>query len=162
MPPPWFATSPNGTISPHRCTHFAESAVRAYKIAMTPPTMPVVLVADAELQENPIPADDKALHSEAHAASPPQGDSGAMAEAARMLVAAQNPVIIADRTARTPAGMENLIELAEALQAPVIDQAGRMNFPSRHPLNQTDRAQAAIIGCRRDPWSRDRSISGAL
>ena len=33
--------------------HFAESAVRAYKIAMTPPMMPVLLVADSELQEKP-------------------------------------------------------------------------------------------------------------
>src|SRR6516164_7695864 len=36
--------------------HFAESAVRAYKIAMTPPMMPVLLVADGDLQETPIPA----------------------------------------------------------------------------------------------------------
>src|SRR6266481_3131576 len=35
---------------PISLTHFAESAVRAYKIAMTPPCMPVLLVADAELQ----------------------------------------------------------------------------------------------------------------
>src|SRR6185369_10027157 len=55
--------------------------------------------------------------------------------AARLLVNAHNPVIIADRLARTPAGMTRLIELAETLQAPVIDQGGRMNFPSRHPLN---------------------------
>ena len=34
---------------------FAESAVRAYKIAMTPPMEPVVIVADAVLQEEPIP-----------------------------------------------------------------------------------------------------------
>ncbi len=34
--------------------HFAESAVRAYKIAMTPPMEPVLLVADSELQEKPI------------------------------------------------------------------------------------------------------------
>src|ERR1017187_6135066 len=34
--------------------HFAESAVRAYKIAMTPPMGPVLIVADSELQENPI------------------------------------------------------------------------------------------------------------
>src|SRR6202140_1918168 len=40
---------------PASLPHFAESAVRAYKIAMTPPTLPVLLVADAELQENPIP-----------------------------------------------------------------------------------------------------------
>jgi acetolactate synthase-1/2/3 large subunit len=38
----------------------------------------------------------------------------------------------------------NLIELAEALQAPVIDQGGRMNFPSRHPLNQTHNGRAII------------------
>ncbi len=35
--------------------HFAESSVRAYKIAMTPPYEPVVLVADAVLQEEPMP-----------------------------------------------------------------------------------------------------------
>src|SRR5712691_9632782 len=31
--------------------HFAESAVRAYKIAMTTPRMPVLIVADSDLQE---------------------------------------------------------------------------------------------------------------
>src|SRR6184192_1225791 len=34
---------------PMSLTHFAESAVRAYKIAMTPPMAPVLLVADSEL-----------------------------------------------------------------------------------------------------------------
>ena len=71
-------------------------------------------------------------------AAPPQGDSGAVAETAKLLVNAENPVIIADRTARTPAGLKSLIELAELLQAAVINQNGRMNFPSRHPLNQTE------------------------
>ena len=37
--------------------HFAESAVRAYKIAMTPPLMPVLVVLDGGLQEDPIPAE---------------------------------------------------------------------------------------------------------
>ena len=40
--------------TPVTLTHFAESAVRAYKIAMTPPYEPVVLVADGALQEEPI------------------------------------------------------------------------------------------------------------
>ena len=85
--------------------------------------MPVLLVADGELQENPIP-DDLALHiPKLGQLAPPEGDSAAVAEAARMLVAAENPVIIAERAARTAAGMENLVELAEALQAPVIDTA---------------------------------------
>jgi acetolactate synthase I/II/III large subunit len=125
--------------------HFAESAVRAYKIAMTPPMEPVLLVADSELQESPI-TDNGALHiPKLTLATPPQGDSGSVAEAARLLVAAENPLIITDHGARTPAGLAHLIELSETLQAPVIDQGGRMNFPSRHPLNQTER-QRALIG----------------
>jgi acetolactate synthase-1/2/3 large subunit len=124
--------------------HFSESAVRAYKIAMTPPMMPVVLVADSELQERPIPNDEVLRIPKLTLASPPQGDSGAVAETARLLVAAENPVLIADRAARTAAGMKHLVELAETLQAPVIDRAGRMNFPSRHPLNQTERSRALV------------------
>jgi thiamine pyrophosphate-dependent acetolactate synthase large subunit-like protein len=106
--------------------------------------MPVLLVADAELQENPI-ANDAAFHIPKIAIpSPPQGDMAAVAEAARLLVAAEKPVIIADRVARTPAGMMRVVELAEALQAPVIDQAARLNFPTRHPLNQTERGRGFI------------------
>jgi len=75
---------------------------------------------------------------------PPQADSGALAELAKMLVEAESPVLVCDRLARTPAGMTNLIELAETLQCAVVDVGGRMNFPSRHPLNQSFRR--AVIG----------------
>jgi thiamine pyrophosphate-dependent acetolactate synthase large subunit-like protein len=129
---------------PISLTQFAESAVRAYKIAMTPPMMPVVLIADGELQENPIPADTKLSIPSLALATPPQGDSAAVAEAARLLAAAENPVLIVDRAARTAAGVALLIELAETLQAPVVDMGGRMNFPTRHPLNQTWRARDEI------------------
>ena len=80
--------------------HFAESAVRAYKISMTPPMGPVLLVADSELQERPIREGSDPPMPKLALASPPQGDSGAVAEAARLLVQAKNPVIIVDRTAR--------------------------------------------------------------
>src|SRR5206468_4772288 len=78
--------------------------------------------------------------------APPQGDAAAVAEACKRLVAAEHPVIIADRVARTPAGLALLVELAEALQAPVIDQGGRFNFPSRHPLNHSAASRATIGG----------------
>src|SRR5712691_2587781 len=128
---------------PASLPHFAESAVRAYKIAMTPPMMPVLVIIDGGLQEDPISPEVKARLRvpKLTLTSPPQGDSAAVAETARLLVSAENPVIIADRVARTPAGMAHLIELAELLQAAVIDQGGRMNFPSRHPLNQSDGRQ---------------------
>src|SRR5437870_10706743 len=69
--------------------HFAESAVRAYKIAMTPPMMPVLLVVDGGLQEDPIAADvsSRLRVPKLTRASAPQGESGAVAEAARLLVA---------------------------------------------------------------------------
>ena len=129
---------------PASLQHFAESAVRAYKIATTPPTMPVLLVADADLQETPVRSGATPHIPKITLASPPQGDSGAVAEAARLLVTAENPVIIADRCARTPAGTKLLVELAETLQAPVINQYGRMNFPSAHRLNQTERSRTLI------------------
>jgi acetolactate synthase I/II/III large subunit len=122
--------------SPVSLSHFAESAVRAYKIAMTPPMEPVVIVADAVLQEEPIAdADRGSLRiPKLTLSSPPAGDSAAVEEAARMLVAAENPMIVAGRAARTPKGIQLLIELAETLQAPVDDRRFRMNFPTRHPL----------------------------
>ncbi len=129
---------------PASLVHFGESAVRAYKIAMTPPMAPVVLVLDAGLQESPIESNTKLPIQKLAMPAPPQGESAAVKELALMLVGAENPVLVADRLARTPAAMPLLIELAETLQAAVIDQGGRMNFPSLHPLNQTQRATAAI------------------
>jgi acetolactate synthase I/II/III large subunit len=126
--------------------HFAESAVRAYKIAMMPPMAPVLLVADGELQEGPIPDDAKYHIPKLAHAMPPQGDSGSVAEAARMLVAAESPVILLERTARTADGLKHIVELAETLQAPVVDLGARMNFPTQHPLNQTERTRAVISG----------------
>src|SRR5215472_2089987 len=130
--------------SPVSLQHFAESTVRAYKVAMTPPMMPVVLVADGELQENPIPADAKFQIPSMVLPTPPQGEVGAVIEAAKMLVAAESPVIVVDRTIRSANGMAQLVELAETLQAAVIDLQGRMNFPNLHPLNQSGRAGAEL------------------
>ena len=111
--------------------HFAESAVRAYKISMTLPQMPVLLVVDSELQEAPVT--NQALRvPKLTLDAAPQGDSGSVAEAAKLLAGAENPVIIAGRVALTEEGTKRLAEFAEAIQAPVIDQGG--NLPSRHPL----------------------------
>ena len=112
--------------------HFAESAVRAYKLSMTLPMRPVVLVVDSELQEAPVDSNAPPRVPKLTVDAPPQGDTASVAEAARLLVGAANPVIVAGRVARTEAGATSLAEFAETLQAPVIDQGG--NLPSRHPL----------------------------
>ena len=129
---------------PGSLQHFSESAIRAYKIAMTPPYGPVLLTVDGELQENAIPNRAALTIPPVPRLIPPQGDSGAVKETANLLVKAENPVIIADRLARTQAGMDRLIELAEVLQCPVVDSGGRSNFPTRHALNHTGRSGALL------------------
>ena len=52
---------------PASLQHFAESVVRAYKIATTPPMGPVFLSLDGELQENPIRDRGKSAHSQVRA-----------------------------------------------------------------------------------------------
>ncbi len=122
---------------------FAESAVRAYKIAMTPPMGPVLLVVDHDLQLRPMSAAPKIPRLVMP--SPPAGETGAVREAARLLVAADNPRINAGRAARTPNGITLLVELAELLQAAVNGGGDRVNFPSRHPLAGAGSGAADVI-----------------
>jgi len=122
--------------NPTTLQHFAESFVRAYKIAMTPPMGPVAIIASGKLQEEPIEEKDLRIPKLTPVLSP-VGDSGSIAELARMLVNAENPVIVAGRVAHNQAGMTLLAELADTLQAPVNDQRNRMNLASTHPFYNT-------------------------
>ena len=117
---------------PISLAHFAESAVRGYKVAMTPPRGPVILVADSDLQEKGMTEAARLRVPRLSLTKPPAGDPGSVAELAKLLVAAENPVLMGGQAIRTPEGMKLLIELAETLQAPV--SGGK--FPSRHPLSQ--------------------------
>ena len=130
--------------TPVSLPHFAESLVRAYKIAMTPPMGPVAIVTDGHLQEA---GGEHVAVPVLSPTQPPRGDDAAVREAARLLAAAENPVIVADRVARDQSGVDLLVELAEALQAPVVDLHGRMNFPNGHHLHQGRNvtAQADVI-----------------
>jgi thiamine pyrophosphate-dependent acetolactate synthase large subunit-like protein len=153
---------------PMSLQHFAESTVRAYKIAMTPPMEPVLINADSGLQEEAIREDDLRIPKLARS-RPPQGDRTALAEAAKWLVAAQNPVIIADRCVRNQDGVKLMVELAEALQAPVVDLGGRMNFPMTHPLSHNEARRALVREADVvlllevfDPWGQFNSVSEPL
>src|SRR5262245_4982252 len=98
--------------TPVSLQHFAQSFVRAYKIAMTPPCGPVAISLDAGLQQEPMRNGEKLYIPRYVPTSPPQGDTGAVKEAARLLANAQNPVIVADRAARSENGVRLLVELA--------------------------------------------------
>lgn len=151
--------------APGSLQHFAESTVRAYKIATTPPMEPVLVMADIDLQEDAI-HDSNLKIPKLSRSIPPQGDSGALAEAARLLVEAKAPVIIADRMARDQRGVDLLVQLAERLGAPVVDLGGRLNFPNQHPLCHSERrrqvmrdADVVLLLEVADPWGQFNSFS---
>jgi acetolactate synthase-1/2/3 large subunit len=141
-PPDWYHNATDGLAmlrgylkydeQPGSLQDFAEALGRAHGLAMTPPMGPVALVFDQNLQDTTtsgMPAMKPFVP-----VRPAAADANAVADIARLLVEAKNPVIVVDRGARTPAGVELLVKLAEALQAPVLDLLGRMNFPSNHYL----------------------------
>jgi acetolactate synthase-1/2/3 large subunit len=146
--------------------HFAESVMRGYKIATTVPMGPVLITADGSLAEGPISDEKKLRIPKLTLSIPPQGNGGAVLEAAKMLVAAENPVILADRACRSQEGMNRIVELAEALNAPVVDIGGRMNFPMNHYLcRSADRrglvgqADVALLLEVADPWGQFNTVS---
>ena len=120
---------------PGSLEHYLESMLRGHGLMMTPPMGPIVIVADQTLQEYPTSRKPQALMRPYVPATLPTADPNTVREIARMLVTAQNPVIVADRATRSQAGVMSLVALAEALQAPVIDRLSRMNFPTNHYLN---------------------------
>ncbi len=143
---------------PASLQHFAESTVRAYKMMMSPPREPVLIAVDIDLQEEPI-HEDKLSIPKLSLSAPPQADERALREAAKMLVAASNPVIIADRCARSQEGVDALVRLAETLLCPVVCTGNRMNFPSTHYLNLSENrlslvreADLILMLEVQDPW----------
>jgi acetolactate synthase-1/2/3 large subunit len=151
---------------PASLQHFAESVMRGYKFATTPPMEPVLITADGMLQEHAIEDEAKLVIPKLTLTVPPQGEAGALKEAAKMLVGAEHVVIVADRAARTQEGIRRLVELAEALNAPVVDLGGRMNFPTTHYLCRSEDGRALVRDADvvlmlevADPWGQLNTIS---
>ncbi len=113
-----------------------EAFARAYSVMMTQPQGPTYTVYDAWLQEEKL--DHKVeLPSPSNAKVPTKiaPDLAALQQAAKMLVNAKKPVLLAEYAGRSEEGFHALVELAETVQAPVWDLDTRQNFPGNHPLN---------------------------
>jgi acetolactate synthase I/II/III large subunit len=134
--------------TPVSAEHFAQSFVRAYQIATTAPCGPVVLSLDDGLAQEPIRDYGQPLYIPKYVpTAPPAGEMSAVREAARLLASAEHPVIVADRAVNTQKGMNLLVQLAELLQAPLVRQRARLNFPTTHYLGRPASviAQADVI-----------------
>jgi thiamine pyrophosphate-dependent acetolactate synthase large subunit-like protein len=128
---------------PENLNAFTRSLQRAYKLAMTPPMAPVMVVMNSQSQQAALT--QNMTIPKLIMPAPPSADIGSLREVARMLVAATNPRVDAGRLARTPNGITLMVELAELLQMPVNVGGERVNFPSRHPLAGSGDGQADLI-----------------
>jgi len=122
--------------SPVSLDQFRESTTRGYSIMTTPPFGSALIVVDADLAENPAEHTSMPV-APFHPVRPPVGDPASVEQIAKLLVGAQNPLIVTSRFSRTPEGPELLVRLAELLEIPVIDTNDRVNMPTNHYLYQS-------------------------
>src|SRR5437016_7466375 len=109
---------------------------RALTLAQAEPQGPVYLTLPREVlgarQEAIEYADPARMVKPAPVVPAPE----AVAEAAQLLAAARNPLIIVKAAGRDPGAVPSLVALAEALGAPVFEQANTyINFPQDHALH---------------------------
>jgi len=131
----------------------AVEAIRKGKqIACTPPFGPVYICLDAAIQEKEIdgwPEFEEVGRFQSP--KPPKAPSGMAEEAAKMLLAAENPLILAGRMLRTNDAWEKRIKLAEAIGARVINSSWQeVGFPTNHPLHVAEIAGFFVTGSIRD------------
>ena len=113
-----------------------EAFARARSVALTEPAGPVYLALDAQLQEDRLSGPVQMIDwSRAGAGTAVAPEPTALAEAARLLVEAKRPVLVAAYAGRDQRVFTWLPELSETVGAGVIDTNDRLNVPTTHPLN---------------------------
>jgi acetolactate synthase I/II/III large subunit len=138
--------------------HTLEGMVtRAVELARRAPTGPVYLNVPLEVLLDPVPA------RELRPVAEPGGRVSLEAEldeAAKLLAAAVNPVVVTESAGQDPAAYDALLELCELLALPVVEpqSAVAANFPRLNRLHQganlerfADADVILLVNCRA-PW----------
>lgn len=130
---------------PYSIVNIPDSILRAYRVATKEPQGPVYVCLDTDLQESKI-TKPIALPEVAQYVNSPHlfPDPVALNQAASWLVAAESPVILADRLGCLPEAVNQLVELSDLLAIPVVDLGARFNFPNTHPLDLTGLQQSIL------------------
>src|SRR2546428_3348763 len=109
---------------------------RALALTQTEPQGPVYLTLPREVLAEKHEVFEYAAASRAPRPGAVSAAPETIGEAARMLTAARNPIILTKAAGRDPRAVPALVKLAETLGAPVIDQFHTpMNFLQNHRLH---------------------------
>lgn len=123
-----------------------EALLRANRIARQEPPGPVYVCVSTDIQEAPVPSDfvlpDQTRFAPAASPFPPPE---LVEQAASWLCKSRFPVAIADRSGRDETSSKALVDLAEMLAMPVLDQGWAWrSFPSPHDLDFTGDEKAIL------------------
>jgi benzoylformate decarboxylase len=115
----------------------AENLIRSFKIATTPPMGPVFLSIPENFLSQEV---DIEIPVSSRFKSPlkVKAPSDYFAQAAKLILEAQRPLLIAGNGIGKAEAVADAVELAELLGCPVVTEGryalGFMNFPTQHPL----------------------------
>jgi acetolactate synthase I/II/III large subunit len=123
-----------------------EAAVdRALNLTMSEPRGPVYMTLPREVLAAPISNFRYSSPSRRRTPSPPAPDPNAIDEAAGMIAAADNPIIVTNSCGRNEADVAKLAALAERFAIPVMLRKARyMCLPSDHPMNLGEDAESLL------------------
>lgn len=121
---------------------------RAYKIAMSEPRGPVYITLPREwlceaLESTQLPS------GPLEPATKTQADQASLEKTAELLIAAESPLIATKYLGRNSEAVGYLVELAELLSIPVVQQLNHVNFPTDHPL---------YVGSQTTKYSKDADL----
>jgi acetolactate synthase I/II/III large subunit len=122
---------------------------RALAVAASEPKGPVDLSLPREVLAEPLPVFGYDHPARRVAAAPPgpDPDPDAIDEAARLLAAAENPLIITASAGREPAAVTALADIAQRFALPVVEHRPRhLSLPADHPCH---------LGYDAGPWLDD-------
>ncbi|MFC1979228.1 thiamine pyrophosphate-binding protein, partial [Chloroflexota bacterium] len=121
-----------------------DSIVRGCQIAQALPQGPVFIAIPRELLVGTV--EDLSIPTSYAVPSPPGPQLDSIAEAAKLLVDAERPIIITEYAGENPKIVDKMTKLAEMLSIPVYEYTSPMyaNFPKSHPLHQGYDASGAL------------------
>ncbi|HXQ67448.1 MAG TPA: thiamine pyrophosphate-requiring protein [Alphaproteobacteria bacterium] len=108
---------------------------RALAIARSEPCGPVYLTLPREVLAAPLAEMRYQQPARRVAAASPRADEAALAEAAKILAAAENPLILTTSAGRDPTALPALAAIAERFAIPVVQFSPRhLSLPCDHPM----------------------------
>ncbi len=108
---------------------------RSFQIANSEPHGPIYLTMSREVLMEKTEKVKLLPKGQYRPAASPQADPFMLTEAAKLLIRADNPVILVALSGRHKEAVQPLVQLAELLAIPVVENRSRVNFPSQHPLH---------------------------